>query len=77
MAPPTPTTPVTTTTTTAAPVWGGDSVVDCSRQDGLYPDPNNCRGFIKCAQVTVTAVNVTVAVSVEVVFVPSRHRSNI
>ena len=44
-------------TTTSAPpppsttVWGGSSVVDCSMEDGLYPDPANCRGFIKCAQV--------------------------
>ena len=73
VAPPTPTQPPTTTT--AAPVWGGDSVVDCSLQDGLYPDPNNCRGFIKCAQVTVTGQ--CCSCSVEVVFVPSRHRSNV
>ena len=36
------------TTTTA---WSGSSIVDCSVVDGLFPDPNNCRGFIKCAQV--------------------------
>ena len=36
------------TTTTA---WSGSSIVDCSVLDGLFPDPNNCRGFIKCAQV--------------------------
>ena len=59
VTPPTPTPPPPpTTTTTAAPVWGGDSVVDCSLQDGLYPDPSNCRGFIKCAQVTAVSVAV-------------------
>ena len=36
------------TTTTA---WSGSSIVDCSVLDGLFPDPNNCHGFIKCAQV--------------------------
>ena len=48
---------VTTTSRPApaatTPAWSGASVVDCSVQDGLFPDPNNCRGFIKCAQVLV------------------------
>ena len=35
------------------PAWSGSSVVDCSAKDGLFPDPGNCRGFIKCAQVGV------------------------
>jgi len=30
--------------------WTSASVVDCSVKDGLFPDPTNCRGFIKCAQ---------------------------
>lgn len=33
--------------------WTSASVVDCSVKDGLFPDPTNCRGFIKCAQVMI------------------------
>ena len=55
-SPPTPTPPSTTTPTppesTTTGGWEGSSQVDCSVRDGLYPDPDNCRGFIKCAQVT-------------------------
>lgn len=46
-----PSPPSTTTTMTPSSSWSGSSVVDCSVEDGLYPDPDNCRGFIKCAQV--------------------------
>ena len=35
------------------PAWTSASVVDCSVKDGLFPDPANCRGFIKCAQVLI------------------------
>ena len=42
--------PVSSTTTSGG--WEANSQVDCSVEDGLYPDPDNCRGFIKCAQVT-------------------------
>jgi len=38
-------------TTTAAPeVPVIPTSVDCSTLSGLYPDPDDCRGFIKCAQ---------------------------
>ena len=49
--PPPTTTPRPPESTTTAG-WEGSSQVDCSVMDGLYPDPDNCRGFIKCAQVT-------------------------
>ena len=39
--------------TATTPVWTSASVVDCSVKDGLFPDPANCRGFIKCAQVLI------------------------
>ena len=52
--PPTPPpTPASTTSTTTTAGWEVGSQVDCSVKDGLYPDPGNCRGFIKCAQVTL------------------------
>ena len=38
---------------TTSPAWTSASVVDCSVKDGLFPDPGNCRGFIKCAQVRI------------------------
>jgi len=41
---------VVTSPPTTTSSWSGSSVVDCSREDGLFPDPDNCRGFIKCAQ---------------------------
>ena len=50
--PPRPSRPPPPTQTTSA--WSGSSVVDCSKEDGLFPDPDNCRGFIKCAQVLYT-----------------------
>ena len=37
--------PTTSPTPTTNP-----GLVDCSLEDGLFPDPHNCRGFIKCAQ---------------------------
>ena len=45
------TSPVVVTSPPTTSSWSGSSVVDCSREDGLFPDPDNCRGFIKCAQV--------------------------
>ena len=45
---PRPTVPTTASTTTP---FSSASYVDCLVQDGLFPDPHNCRGFIKCAQV--------------------------
>ena len=32
-------------------LFNSESIVDCSIRDGHYPDPDSCRGFIKCAQV--------------------------
>ena len=52
--PPRPSRPPPPTQTTSA--WSGSSVVDCSREDGLFPDPDNCRGFIKCAQVKISSI---------------------
>jgi len=40
----------TTTAPTTTTTFSSSSTVDCSVQDGLYPDPHNCKGFIKCAQ---------------------------
>lgn len=36
--------------TTTTPGYQPPRFVDCSLVDGLFPDPHNCRGFIKCAQ---------------------------
>ena len=47
------TTPRPPPAASSTPAWSSASVVDCSVQDGLFPDPGNCRGFIKCAQVRV------------------------
>jgi len=44
---PRPTLPTMPPTTTP---FSSSSYVDCSVKDGLFPDPQNCRGFIKCAQ---------------------------
>jgi len=47
---PRPTIPTTPTTTSPTTPFSPASYVDCTVLDGLFPDPHNCRGFIKCAQ---------------------------
>jgi len=37
-------------TTTQTTSYIPPAYVDCSIADGLFPDPHNCRGFVKCAQ---------------------------
>jgi len=47
---PRPTTSTTPTTTTTTTPFSSSSYVDCTVKEGLFPDPQNCKGFIKCAQ---------------------------
>jgi len=44
--------PTTLATTTLPPTtsYSPPAYVDCALADGLFPDPHNCRGFVKCAQ---------------------------
>jgi len=44
--------PTTLATTTVPPAtsYSPPAFVDCALADGVFPDPHNCRGFVKCAQ---------------------------
>merc|ERR1719391_1360103 len=39
-----------TTTVPPATSYSPPPYVDCAVADGVFPDPHNCRGFVKCAQ---------------------------
>merc|ERR1711953_1347834 len=41
---------VQTTTVPPTSSYTPPAYVDCALADGLFPDPHNCRGFVKCAQ---------------------------
>merc|ERR1719266_2992046 len=41
---------VQTTTMPPTSSYTPPAYVDCALADGLFPDPHNCRGFVKCAQ---------------------------